>query len=1170
MTTTYIQIQNLGYLELKENISIPLNYSIAEIQDISKRQGNYSKTIVVPGTANNNQIFSNLFDVNISDATFNINAKQRCQIIQNGISVMDGFLRLLNVNKLSPSLGIPDEFVEYEVQVTSGSGDFYSTLQEKLLEDLPLWDQFNHIYTLSAITATSAHTAADTYTYFLPFKSSVDYTVTDFAPAIYAKAYWDRIFLDSGYSYQWDSLEDCDFQNLIIPYNGDIPLSPITNNIRAGYTSGTSISYVLSATTFGSGFGLNVVTNELLYDDDTTPPNTDVNNDYNTTTGEYTSPLFKNVEFNISYKLQIQLIVPVDCQINPPGGSVTAPSTFGIRLFTTINNELTDIRAQNETPYFYEGGTGNIFFSAGTYTFDTIASANLISDLVPGQKVKPLVETSYQYTGVWFESGTTTPLAVSQIPYFIVTRRIDPTEFENNFFKTNINQSLTEGQIVDVKSFIPKQIKQRDFINGIVKMYNLFITPSPTLDNLLIIETRDEYYDSGAIKDWTNKLDINSDVTLEFLPDLQDKRLTLTYKQDNDQWNRQYQLGTNEIYGQLEYTFSTEFTQSTRKIENLFSPTPIVINSNGLAVPAIVNKNPKTNIRILRNNGWVDGEWVFIQSASTGTNLIVTQPVTLPKYPQALHFDDVFNPQIDINYGLTDYLYYSNYETLTNNNLYNKYWSRFINQIENGKLMTGIFYLTENDIANLDLRDKIWVHDTYWNINRVIDYNPNGNGLTKVELISIDDSTTFTSFPINRNNINDLGPKNNWVTNQVSIEAGPSQNNFGTTVTNTIVNGLDNTFQGGSRNNFVNGNGNNLGGRYSFVSGEDNTVSGDNIYLFGVSGQTVIGDGQAIFAVPVSATTISASTIFVGGSSTPMEPSVWGEGTGAIAGFAIKALNDSTTDATGDYAVAEGFNTLASGEAAHAEGGATIASGLGAHAEGNSSTASGDNSHAEGFNTTASGTDSHAEGSGSVASGSASHAEGLGTIASGNFGSHAEGSSTQALGNSCHAQGIGSIAEGLASHAGGNESRTQIDGEIASSCTSLGTVGQTQFGTFDGFTSTVNNTPTLLDFLSNNTGVNGWRPNFTASPTTAAAFRYLITCINLATGDSRIITGEGMIKWITGTPTLVFASIPSVNGDVALLGVTATPVASGNGLQFQVTGLAATSLTWRVRVDYTF
>ena len=102
---------------------------------------------------------------------------------------------------------------------------------------------------------------------------------------------------------------------------------------------------------------------------------------------------------------------------------------------------------------------------------------------------------------------------------------------------------------------------------------------------------------------------------------------------------------------------------------------------------------------------------------------------------------------------------------------------------------------------------------------------------------------------------------------------------------------------------------------------------------------------------------------------------------GSTGNFSIKAKNDSGLDATDDYAVAEGKNTLSTGLASHAEGVNTTANGDGSHAEGSSSYAGGNYSHAEGSYTYTSGLSSHAEGRYTMAHGDYSHTEGDTTIA---------------------------------------------------------------------------------------------------------------------------------------------------------------------------------------------
>jgi hypothetical protein len=97
------------------------------------------------------------------------------------------------------------------------------------------------------------------------------------------------------------------------------------------------------------------------------------------------------------------------------------------------------------------------------------------------------------------------------------------------------------------------------------------------------------------------------------------------------------------------------------------------------------------------------------------------------------------------------------------------------------------------------------------------------------------------------------------------------------------------------------------------------------------------------------------------------------------------------------------------GEYAWAEGKDTIASGKRSHAEGDNTNASGESSHAEGYHTKALGYYSHAEGAYTEVSGSYSHAEGYQIKASGNF-QHVQGKYNIEDTTSAHIVGNGSIS----------------------------------------------------------------------------------------------------------------------------------------------------------------
>ena len=101
----------------------------------------------------------------------------------------------------------------------------------------------------------------------------------------------------------------------------------------------------------------------------------------------------------------------------------------------------------------------------------------------------------------------------------------------------------------------------------------------------------------------------------------------------------------------------------------------------------------------------------------------------------------------------------------------------------------------------------------------------------------------------------------------------------------------------------------------------------------------------------------------------------------AIGSARTIGAKDSEGQPLGEYAWAEGKDTIASGKRSHAEGGSTTASGSASHAEGVSTTASGDYSHAEGIRTTASGDYSHAEGIGTTAREASQHVQGKNNIA---------------------------------------------------------------------------------------------------------------------------------------------------------------------------------------------
>jgi hypothetical protein len=104
--TAHIKTAN-GNIYLKQGTSCSINLGIADIRDVSKRGGTFSKQLIATWSDNNHQILGQLFDINATSFEFDFNAKVQCEVIQNGeVIVEDAFLQLVEINESQNKMGI--------------------------------------------------------------------------------------------------------------------------------------------------------------------------------------------------------------------------------------------------------------------------------------------------------------------------------------------------------------------------------------------------------------------------------------------------------------------------------------------------------------------------------------------------------------------------------------------------------------------------------------------------------------------------------------------------------------------------------------------------------------------------------------------------------------------------------------------------------------------------------------------------------------------------------------------------------------------------------------------------------------------------------------------------------------------------------------------------------
>jgi hypothetical protein len=753
-----------GFLDVKEDADFPINFSIGDIRDISKRSGSFSKTIKLSGSKNNNLLLNNYFEVNVKGSNqFNLNKKQRCAVIQNGVVILDNcYLRLINTKKVQSNSGHIDELVDYEVEIRDSVGDFFNEINNKELSDLNI-SEFNHIYNTTNIINSFSHSYVEGYSYTLPWiGNDNEYSISELVPGMFAKTYWDKIHSEAGFVYDWDELSDNNvrFDKLFIPYSGDkkklLEEDKEFNEVIAD--SSVILNTPASVTNFqgsnpGPGFFNQVPWFHTLTDNEIK----DNQNIFNDTTSVYTNPFVVETPNSLVYEVEIDFdyILQNDNAFNVilGGGQFnTLSPRLRVRNSANVSKGVSSLRfnnlgssstvqnvcnldTNNERVRFAGAGllgasfvwpTGDTLVANGSLTLNVSCT-----NLNIGEQLRLGIEGAItQGAGAfWYQSATFN--AVYMKPKFRINNikiRIVPSS----------DDGILPGTLLNMNRFIPKKVKQNEFVKSIIQKYNLYVEVDKFNPNRLIYKSRDKYYDEGDLKDWTYILAKDREQILEFVPEIKNKRTILSYKDDdNDGLLKTYKDEIGETYGQIEVIFDNENTRGLERKDEIFSPTMNLYSDFGANLP-VLTSDFKYNIRVLLHNGVRNcGNFSIKESNNLTTNINY--------YPFISMLDEPENPNFDISYGINDYYPYD-IINFTSNNLYTNFWRRTFAQINSGKMMTAYFWLNEEDIFKLKLSDKIKVNNALWYINKVIDYKANRNVLTKVELLSVEDDLRLPRF----------------------------------------------------------------------------------------------------------------------------------------------------------------------------------------------------------------------------------------------------------------------------------------------------------------------------------------------------------------------------------------------------------------------------------------
>ena len=740
-------------IPIDKGISTVLTFSIKDIQQPDKVKSSFSKTIKLPGSKAINDKLNFIFEVN-SDSTFNPNLKLDAVYYQNDIAVFSGFIQLKDIHKKDYNQ------VEYSVVLFGETANIFRELGNKFLNDAGMnWDELDHDYTRviqenSWDTSYILNGAVEPFQYgngftypMINYGNDTDinvYNVNEMFPAVYAKEYIDRMFADSGYTYTSTFFNDSLFRHLIIPFNGkefkptQTDLSPrrVQANTPLFVSSGVD-NYNLDSSLGGQVFfDSNDIwqMNDLRFSNETL----DANNQYNPATGVLT--VGASGFYRVSVDVTVQMETTPKAGAALPNNIVSDRDPMFINLLNikangAIQNGLSTnttaptplspaVTYQTANPTTYPN---NDFKQGVTTVSRNYNPPNRYQLSVDVQLQAGDLITVDLWTAWYAQAGGN----YASTPYYDI---VSGDRYDADFkviltdanFSFNILDSLyTEGDTIDMFSAIPDKVKQRDFLTSIIKMFNLYMIPDESNPKNMIIETREDFYTTDVI-DWSQKLDYSKEHTLTPTGVTNKQKYIYTYKQDSDYYNKKYEASWLDIYGSRNVYLENDFNKTDHKTELIFSPTPMVGQlDNNRVISTIIDvdqtlqqKTIKSNIRILYYSGLKDSVINWVHEAIAGN-------VFRGEYPYAAHFNDPFNPSIDINFGLPREIYYDNTYgsiTVTNNNLYNAYHRKELEQLtdKDSKIFKGYFLLNPTDIINLSFRPSYFFENEYWTLHKVM------------------------------------------------------------------------------------------------------------------------------------------------------------------------------------------------------------------------------------------------------------------------------------------------------------------------------------------------------------------------------------------------------------------------------------------------------------------
>ena len=738
-----------GAVPLRLDISQVDNQAIGEVFGVSSQNFN------LPGTSNNNKFFNHGYLESAIDVP-GLYDTIECDVLRNGETLLQGNLQLNEV--ITSDSG----FVTYDVTVSNKIVEFNEALKDKFFYQANFTD-LDHILNTDNVFKSWEPRASSTFKNGAVFYPLADYgfdnrltfptfprlsadgtqatgssanpdyplSLGQFLPAIGVREVFDKIFDQAGYSYSSSLISSTDFDNLFVLFKNQDTLGVVTDqstdtaNLFSGSVPGMVSVGPVTAGDYTFSEILNVSSSV-----------SDPGGNYSLVTGYYEAPKDGSYTFETS--------------INFTNGSTS--TTIGTGFSAGVTVDYTSSIASDQS--FNIGNTVNENNSTNGDTFNISGSTSLL--LAKGDKAA----LEFQVQNGPGIGTDTDPMDIFTTSYFKVTAA--PLSYE----ELPISMSLQ----------IDNDVKTIDLFKGLLTQFNLVAYPLQDQSQVIALETFDTWMRSGEVKDWTEKYNSAKRISIKNPVSEEPRELRFSNVQDEDRISRIAKDQTpNFQYGTQRTLSNSNLTSGEKKVESLFSPTPLapVVTSrlddegavtlefnnqgaNSFIVPHFYKfKNnaqesfkfkPKIGYRTYYQPGETDVS--DLQAAQTQYILSGSSFTSFDEYSTLSNYEayPVSSSTKDLLFN-SDYQKFSTIDNVPNPILYptngqsafETYWKNYIDSIywQDGRKVTMDLFFNEYEYQDIKLNDQIIINDNNYRINKIKGFNLTRRDIVTVELLKL-------------------------------------------------------------------------------------------------------------------------------------------------------------------------------------------------------------------------------------------------------------------------------------------------------------------------------------------------------------------------------------------------------------------------------------------------